>query len=593
MCKHQSGGMNKSPATNDSSGFHNNNTNVLPSAPKTDNYASKCIDKCNDCIKSNFDKINSAFNKGNMAIGSHTESSSSSDKGYDAEQAEIQCSNHQNVKNKEEEELFKNWCEQSNIDMGDYDDHISEKSPMLQNQELSDMLPATSSWHNYQLSQISDDDHSIKSTRSGATSGIPSSSLHNTVQVAEYNNDCDKNSVNAYLQFQDELEPLFRPSYDCILIDNDIKLNNNNIKPHFSASNSHNSSLVQNWLFGEHQKYLSEVSVHKSSVPKASISGCTSIHKNEDCHTVSSADNESFVESNNSDLLTNSSINTIPKNSIPESSILERPNSIQWEIGNPREGAEFQSRSFSLSPTINFAVFDVESSSEADDLPFSNSKSKRNSNAQDKQEIMNHSVILPGSSSTARLSLASSFSDHGGPICKICHTVGRDDDPLISPCRCSGTMQYIHCGCLMRWLEISCKRSRKPPSCELCQYQYHWHKKFKVRHWQFPHCSRRDITLHVMFFLSVIVMIACATITILCFKRDKGTKIDPDRTELNDSEITTFVCGILFFLAFFVGMYVEIKARNTIYKLLVKFVYLNQQWYIDEYNKKENIPVSV
>ncbi|XP_067123817.1 uncharacterized protein [Centruroides vittatus] len=590
MCKHQSGGMNKSPATNDNSGFNENNTGVLPSS-QSNNYAAKSINECNQCMNATNERINFTY-KENMAIGSHAESSSSSDKGYDAEQAEIQCNNRQNNKNKDEE-LFKKWCEQSNTDVADYDDHISEKSPMLQNQELSDMLPATSSWHNYQLSQISDDDHSIKSTRSGSGSEIPTTSLHNTAQISEYHSDCDKNSVNAYLQFQDELEPLFRPSYDCILIDNDIKVNNN-IKSQFPGTSSHNSSLVQNWLFGEHQKYLAdEVCVHKSCVSRSSISGCTSMHKNEDSQTINSIDNESFIGSNNSDLLTNSSINTVPKNSISESMILERPNSIQWEINNLREGAEFQSRSFSLSPTVNFAVYDVESSSEADDVAFSTSKFQRNSIPQNKQEIMNHSVILPGSSSTARLSLASSFSDHGGPICKICHTVGRDDDPLISPCRCSGTMQYIHCGCLMRWLEISCKRSRKPPSCELCQYQYHWHKKFKVRHWQFPHCSRRDITLHIMFFLSVIVMIACATITILCFKRDKGTKIDPDRTELNDSEITTFVCGILFFLAFFVGMYVEIKARNTIYKLLVKFVYLNQQWYIDEYNKKENIPVSV
>lgn len=38
--------------------------------------------------------------------------------------------------------------------------------------------------------------------------------------------------------------------------------------------------------------------------------------------------------------------------------------------------------------------------------------------------------------------------DDGRPFCKICHMPARDDDPLISPCRCSGTVQYIHCGCL-------------------------------------------------------------------------------------------------------------------------------------------------
>lgn len=40
-------------------------------------------------------------------------------------------------------------------------------------------------------------------------------------------------------------------------------------------------------------------------------------------------------------------------------------------------------------------------------------------------------------------------------------------------------------------------------------------------------------------------------------------------------------------------MYVEVKARATIYKLLIKFIYLNQQWYIDEYDQKENAAVDV
>ena len=31
-----------------------------------------------------------------------------------------------------------------------------------------------------------------------------------------------------------------------------------------------------------------------------------------------------------------------------------------------------------------------------------------------------------------------------------------------------------------RWLEITSKKSRKPPKCEICHYQYHRHKKFKV-----------------------------------------------------------------------------------------------------------------
>ena len=35
------------------------------------------------------------------------------------------------------------------------------------------------------------------------------------------------------------------------------------------------------------------------------------------------------------------------------------------------------------------------------------------------------------------------------PICRICHNPDDENEILISPCRCSGTMQYIHDTCLM------------------------------------------------------------------------------------------------------------------------------------------------
>ena len=33
-------------------------------------------------------------------------------------------------------------------------------------------------------------------------------------------------------------------------------------------------------------------------------------------------------------------------------------------------------------------------------------------------------------------------------ICKICHQPSDPEDPLISPCRCAGSLQYIHGACL-------------------------------------------------------------------------------------------------------------------------------------------------
>jgi hypothetical protein len=41
-------------------------------------------------------------------------------------------------------------------------------------------------------------------------------------------------------------------------------------------------------------------------------------------------------------------------------------------------------------------------------------------------------------------------------VCRICLAEDSDhDNPMISPCKCSGTMKFIHLECLKEWL--SCK----------------------------------------------------------------------------------------------------------------------------------------
>ena len=35
--------------------------------------------------------------------------------------------------------------------------------------------------------------------------------------------------------------------------------------------------------------------------------------------------------------------------------------------------------------------------------------------------------------------------------CKYCLEEESPDDPLITPCKCSGTMSYVHLNCLQKW----------------------------------------------------------------------------------------------------------------------------------------------
>lgn len=201
------------------------------------------------------------------------------------------------------------------------------------------------------------------------------------------------------------------------------------------------------------------------------------------------------------------------------------------------------------------------------------------------------SLILPPSlACTINLDNKSDTNSALLPFCRICHGIADEKDPLMSPCRCAGTLQYIHSTCLMRWLEIMTKKSRKPPKCELCHYQYHRHKKFKFHHWRFPKVSQTDKILHLVFVFALVIMIACAVATVMCFLSDKGqiTKFPRNKVDLTTEEIITLSCGVLFFVSFFIAMSVQIKAKHTIYQLLVKFIVHNMEWEIDEYDKSKD-----
>lgn len=52
-------------------------------------------------------------------------------------------------------------------------------------------------------------------------------------------------------------------------------------------------------------------------------------------------------------------------------------------------------------------------------------------------------------------------------ICKICHCETDKEDELITPCYCSGSLLYVHQGCVQKWI-----RATDAKQCELCQYQY-------------------------------------------------------------------------------------------------------------------------
>ena len=73
-------------------------------------------------------------------------------------------------------------------------------------------------------------------------------------------------------------------------------------------------------------------------------------------------------------------------------------------------------------------------------------------------------------SSTIQINREACFHDislcSNVPICRICHCSSEEEE-LIQPCRCSGSVGYAHESCIRKWL-VSSTRS----ACELCNYEF-------------------------------------------------------------------------------------------------------------------------
>lgn len=58
-----------------------------------------------------------------------------------------------------------------------------------------------------------------------------------------------------------------------------------------------------------------------------------------------------------------------------------------------------------------------------------------------------------------------------GDTCRICRSEGTPEEPLFFPCKCSGSIKYVHQTCLMEWLAHTQKKY-----CELCKTPFHFTK---------------------------------------------------------------------------------------------------------------------
>ena len=67
--------------------------------------------------------------------------------------------------------------------------------------------------------------------------------------------------------------------------------------------------------------------------------------------------------------------------------------------------------------------------------------------------------------------MPSDGEDEEEPVCRVCHGPAEDEEPLFHPCKCSGSIKWVHQACLLEWLRVKHGHSNAR-RCELCHSEF-------------------------------------------------------------------------------------------------------------------------
>ncbi|XP_044132797.1 E3 ubiquitin-protein ligase MARCHF1 [Bufo gargarizans] len=150
--------------------------------------------------------------------------------------------------------------------------------------------------------------------------------------------------------------------------------------------------------------------------------------------------------------------------------------------------------------------------------------------------------------------------------CRICHCEGDDENPLITPCHCTGTLRFVHQACLHQWIKSSDTRC-----CELCKYDFVMETKLKpLRKWeklQMTKSERRKIFCSVTFHIIAITCVVWS-LYVLIDRTAEEIRQGNDNGVLEWPFWTKLVVVAIGFTGGLVFMYVQCKVYIQLWRRL-------------------------
>ncbi|CAO4359926.1 unnamed protein product [Caenorhabditis nigoni] len=219
-----------------------------------------------------------------------------------------------------------------------------------------------------------------------------------------------------------------------------------------------------------------------------------------------------------------------------------------------------------------------------------------------------------------------SLTSASGTMCRICHVSSSTrSNPLISPCRCSGTLLFVHKACVVKWLEMSTRKMVPSPRCELCGYDFKRGNIFQMKSLHVPIVDRASCLLNVLFLITILIMIFCGYFTIQFIQENALLKRrlfthastntaytwkrrgyfsgnganNADGSDVSDGyfsrtpvsslfDIKVVMCASMFLISFILALFTQYKAESTVFRCIFRFFVINQNWMIKDYDIKND-----
>ena len=125
------------------------------------------------------------------------------------------------------------------------------------------------------------------------------------------------------------------------------------------------------------------------------------------------------------------------------------------------------------------------------------------------------------------------------PICRICYEKDKKNDLLIIPCKCEGTIKFVHQSCIKKWI-INSNNFLDNPSCEICK------SKFLIKIENSTYLDKKKLLKAILIIIIILIIFIGLFFTVYFILLSSNLIIKIPQRKLIDSFIIFLIVLIIF-----------------------------------------------